>query len=100
MFMRFGQRSLVGRTAHPAATCLCMRIEVGPGFGPGGARSVALSAAAHAYRYFADGPARHGASGAARLLVEVGDIARFATRAPFASWNGTAPIDASSGDQV
>jgi transposase len=41
-----------------------------------------------------------GPSGAARLLVEVGDVTRFATRAHFASWNGTAPIDASSGDQV
>ncbi|MGW3607398.1 IS110 family transposase [Micromonospora sp. NPDC005161] len=41
-----------------------------------------------------------GPSGAARLLVEVGDIARFPNRAHFASWNGTAPIDASSGDQV
>ena len=41
-----------------------------------------------------------GPSGAARLLVEVGDIARFPTKAHFASWNGTAPLDASSGDQV
>jgi transposase len=41
-----------------------------------------------------------GPSGAARLLVEVGDVTRFPTRAHFASWNGTAPIDASSGDQV
>lgn len=41
-----------------------------------------------------------GHSGAARLLVEVGDITRFPDRAHFASWNGTAPIDASSGDQV
>jgi transposase len=41
-----------------------------------------------------------GPSGAAQLLVDVGDITRFATRAHFASWNGTAPIDASSGDQV
>src|SRR3989440_7605935 len=41
-----------------------------------------------------------GPCGAARLLVEVGDITRFPTRAHFASWNGTAPIDASSGDQV
>jgi hypothetical protein len=40
-----------------------------------------------------------GASGAARLLGDVGDIARFPTKAHFASWNGTAPIDASSGDQ-
>ena len=41
-----------------------------------------------------------GPSGAARLLVEVGDITRFPDRNHFASWNGTAPIDASSGDQV
>jgi transposase len=41
-----------------------------------------------------------GPSGAARLLVEVGDVTRFPTRAHFASWNGTAPIDAYSGDQV
>ena len=41
-----------------------------------------------------------GPSGAARLLVEAGDIARFPDRGHFASWNGTAPIDASSGDHV
>ena len=41
-----------------------------------------------------------GPSGAARLLVEVGDITRFPNKAHFASWNGTAPLDASSGDQV
>jgi len=41
-----------------------------------------------------------GSSGAARLLVEIGDITRFPDRNHFASWNGTPPIDASSGDQV
>jgi transposase len=41
-----------------------------------------------------------GPSGAARLLVEVADITRFPDRGHFASWNGTAPIDASSGDVV
>jgi transposase len=41
-----------------------------------------------------------GPSGAARLQVEVADITRFPSKAHFASWNGTAPIDASSGDQV
>ncbi|WP_443082150.1 IS110 family transposase [Terrabacter sp. C0L_2] len=41
-----------------------------------------------------------GPSGAARLLVEVGDLARFPDRNHFASWTGTAPIDASSGDHV
>src|SRR5690348_17205033 len=40
-----------------------------------------------------------GPSGAARLIGDIGDIGRFATAAHFASWNGTAPIDASSGDQ-
>jgi transposase len=40
-----------------------------------------------------------GPSGAARLLGDIGDIARFRTAAHFASWNGTAPIEASSGDQ-
>jgi transposase len=37
---------------------------------------------------------------AGRVLAEVGDIARFPSRHHFASYNGTAPIDASSGDQV
>jgi transposase len=37
---------------------------------------------------------------AGRILAEVGDVARFATKDKFASYNGTAPIDASSGEQV
>ena len=41
-----------------------------------------------------------GPSGTARLLVEVGDITRFPDRNHFASWTGTAPVDASSGDHV
>jgi transposase len=41
-----------------------------------------------------------GPNGAARLLVEIGSITRFPDRGHFASWNGTAPIDASSGDVV
>jgi Transposase IS116/IS110/IS902 family len=40
-----------------------------------------------------------GPSGAARLLGDIADISRFRTAAHFASWNGTAPIEASSGDQ-
>jgi len=39
-----------------------------------------------------------GPSSAARLIGDVGDIARFPTEGHFASWNGTAPIDASSGE--
>jgi transposase len=37
---------------------------------------------------------------AARILADVGDITRFADRNRFASWTGTAPLDASSGEQI
>jgi transposase len=40
-----------------------------------------------------------GPSSAARLLADAGNIHRFASRDHFASWNGTAPLDASSGQQ-
>ena len=40
-----------------------------------------------------------GPSSAARLFADVGDIHRFADRDKFASWTGTAPLDASSGNQ-
>jgi transposase len=36
---------------------------------------------------------------AARVLADVGDVHRFADRNRFASWTGTAPLDASSGEQ-
>ena len=39
-----------------------------------------------------------GTCGAARLLGDIGDIRRFPSRGHFATWNGTAPIDVSSGD--
>jgi Transposase IS116/IS110/IS902 family len=41
-----------------------------------------------------------GPVGAARVLSDVADVARFPARGHFASWNGTAPIDASSGEQI
>jgi transposase len=41
-----------------------------------------------------------GPSGAARLLAGVGEVTRFPAKAHFASWDGTAPTGASSGDQV
>jgi transposase len=41
-----------------------------------------------------------GPAGAARILADVADVARFADRNRFASWTGTAPIDASSGEQI
>jgi transposase len=37
---------------------------------------------------------------AARVLADVGDVARFADRNRFASWTDTAPIEASSGEIV
>jgi transposase len=40
-----------------------------------------------------------GPSGAARLLGDITDIRRFTSASHFASWNGTAPLEASSGDQ-
>ncbi|WP_378741003.1 transposase [Nocardia brasiliensis] len=40
-----------------------------------------------------------GPSSAARLLADTEDIHRFGNRDRFASWNGTAPLDASSGQQ-
>jgi transposase len=40
-----------------------------------------------------------GPAGAARILADVGDVARFA-RNRFASWTGSAPLDASSGEQI
>ena len=41
-----------------------------------------------------------GPAGAARILADVGDIARFPDRDHFASWTGTAPLDASSGEHI
>jgi len=41
-----------------------------------------------------------GPAGAARILADVGDVARFPDRGHFASWTGTAPIDASSGQHL
>ena len=38
-----------------------------------------------------------GPAGAGRILADVANIARFPSRHHFASWTGTAPIDASSG---
>jgi transposase len=37
---------------------------------------------------------------AGRILAEVGDVSRFPSNDHFASYNGTAPIDVSSGEQV
>ena len=57
-------------------------------------RQEVLASGSHLMDIFGVGPA-----GAARILADVGDVARFGDRAHFASWTGTAPIDASSGEQ-
>jgi transposase len=54
-----------------------------------------LASGSHLMDIFGIGPA-----GAARILADVGDVARFPDRAHFASWTGTAPIDASSGEHT
>jgi transposase len=41
-----------------------------------------------------------GPAGAGRILADVGDVAGFADRNRFASWTDTAPLDASSGEQI
>ena len=41
-----------------------------------------------------------GPAGAARVVADVGDVTRFPTKARFAAWTGTAPLDASSGAQL
>jgi transposase len=58
-------------------------------------RTAVTARGSHLMDLFGVGPA-----GAARILCDVGDVARFPDRNHFASWTGTAPLDASSGDQI
>ena len=58
-------------------------------------RAAVTDRGSHLMDLFGVGPA-----GAARILCDVGDVARFPDRNHFASWTGTAPLDASSGDQI
>lgn len=58
-------------------------------------RAAVLASGSHLMDIHGIGPA-----GAARILADVGDVARFRNRAHFASWTGTAPIDASSGQHT
>ena len=53
-----------------------------------------VGAGSHLMEVFGIGPA-----GAARVRPDVGDIARFPDRHHFVPWTGTAPINASSGEQ-
>jgi transposase len=58
-------------------------------------RDAVLASGSHLMDLYGVGPA-----GAARILADVGDVTRFPDRNHFASWTGTAPIDASSGNQI
>ena len=58
-------------------------------------RAAVQARGSHLMDLFGVGPA-----GAARILSDVGDVARFPDRNHFASWTGTAPLDASSGEQI
>ena len=58
-------------------------------------KAVVLARGSHLMDLFGVGPAV-----AARVLADVGDVARFPDRNHFASWTGTAPLDASSGEQI
>ncbi len=59
-----------------------------------------LKAAVAGPRVHAAGHLRCRPRRAARILADVGDVSRFADRNRFASWTGTAPLDASSGEQI
>jgi transposase len=58
-------------------------------------KAAVLASGSHLMDVHGTGPA-----GAARILADVGDVARFPNRAHFASWTGTAPIDAPSGQHT
>ena len=58
-------------------------------------KAAVLARGSHLMDLFGVGPAV-----AARVLADVGDVARFPDRNHFASWTGTAPLDASSGEQI
>jgi transposase len=58
-------------------------------------RDAVLASGSHLMELYGVGPA-----GAARILADVGDVTRFPDRNHFTSWTGTAPIDASSGNQI
>jgi transposase len=60
-----------------------------------GLKAAVLATGSHLTDIRGTGPA-----GAARILAGAGDIARFPSRGHFASRNGTAPVDASSGQHT
>jgi hypothetical protein len=93
-----GPRDIAGQTRRRLAAGLITELtQAGKRIKTAGAELKALAAATGSSLL-----QRHGIgpSSAARLPGDVADIARFADKGRFASWNGTAPLEASSGDQV
>jgi transposase len=91
-------RDPAGRTRRALAAELLAELEVLDGKLTALKRRLAeavTAAGSGLMNIFGVGPA-----GAARILADVADIARFPDRNRFASWTGTAPIDASSGEQI
>jgi transposase len=91
-------RDLAGKTRRELAAELIAELEVLDGKLKALNRRLAAAVTAAGSRLldlYGIGPA-----GAARILADVGDIARFPNRNHFASWTGTAPLDASSGAQL
>src|SRR6266536_1232300 len=88
---------LVGRTRHRLAGELVGEIETIDGKIKAADRQLTQLVKSSGSRV----KALHGIgpSGAARLIGDIADITRFASRGHFAAWNGTAPLDASSGQQ-
>jgi transposase len=58
-------------------------------------KAVVLATGSHLMDIHSIGPA-----GAVRILADAGDVTWFPNRDHFASWNGTAPVDASSGQHI
>jgi transposase len=78
-------RDQVGRTRRRPPTNWPRWPASTPGPGPQGRAEAGGDRA----RVAPDGPARHRPIGAARILADVGDIARFPDRNHFAPWTGT-----------
>jgi hypothetical protein len=91
-------RDAAGRTRRALAAELIDEVEILDGKLKALKRQLAqavTTAGSRLMNLYGVGPA-----GAARILADVGDVARFPDRNHFASWTGTAPIDASSGEQI
>ncbi len=87
-------RDVAGRTCRIAAEELAELVAVDAKIKKSSAelKALVLARGSHLMDLHGVGPVV-----AARVLADVGDIARFADRNRFASWTGTAPLDASSG---